>query len=219
MGKSFTQDYFLCSLNPKGAAELVNSDEGAAILFASAILELQFAGIIELDNKKRFVVGKDLPPQLNYLQPVYDFIKDNKPKKIESLGEDFYFNDKLPKALFTSVGESLVQLGVATEKTNQGLFKNKTYILPEEKTVISIIEKIRAELLEDGKITDEVVILSALLEKKSLIRNYFSKYERDLIKQRLKEIRKSDSYQLITKLLDAMDSWIAIFTTTFITMT
>ncbi|MCG9969589.1 GPP34 family phosphoprotein [Pelotomaculum terephthalicicum JT] len=73
-----------------------------------------------------------------------------------------------------------------------------------------MIQKIRAELLENGTISDETVALVSLLEKSHQIKKYFSKYESEQLKARLKEIKEAPSNQLVKQMVDYVDMIIAV---------
>lgn len=74
---------------------------------------------------------------------------------------------------------------------------------------------IRAELLEDGQVSDEIVALVSLLEKSGQIKKYFSKYERDQLKIRLKEIQNSDANKLVKVMVDCINTlFVVVMSTT-----
>ncbi len=210
---SFTQEFFLCALKPKGSTTLTNSIESSTCLFAGALLELLIGGYIEFDDKNRVLVKQSLSAGKEYLSFIYEFISNNKPMKVETVAEKFVFDFKKPDELFQLVGRSLVKDGYIEEESGKGLFKNKVGFIPNESEVTKVIEKLRAELLEQGEISDEVVVLGVLLNKSGLIKKYFSKYEVQKLDERLKEIKKSEAGVLVKKLVDYIDTWIVIIST------
>jgi len=210
---SFTQEFFLCALKPKGSTTLTNSIESSTCLFAGALLELLIGGYIEFDDKNRVLVKQSLSAGKEYLSFIYEFISNNKPMKVETVAEKFVFDFKKPDELFQLVGRSLMKDGYIEEESGKGLFKNKVSFIPNESEVTKVIEKLRAELLEQGEISDEVVVLGALLNKSGLIKKYFSKYEVQKLDERLKEIKKSEVGVLVKKLVDYIDTWIVIIST------
>ena len=209
---SFTQEFFLCALKPQGSTTLTHSTESSTCLLAGGLLELLMDGYISIDNKKVFV-NKELSSDKMYLAPIYELIKKNKPMKIETIAEKFAFDFKRPDELFQSVGCSIVEDGHVAEESNQGLFKNKLRFLPNESEVTKVVEKLRAEFLEEGNVSDEVIVLGALLNKSGLIKKYFSKYEIQKLNDRLKEINQSEAGVLIKKMVDYIDTWIVILST------
>lgn len=210
---SFTQEFFLCALKTKGSTTLTNSIENATCLLAGTLLELLMGGYIEIDTKNKVQIKQALLPEKEYLSSIYEFIQNNKPMKVETIAEKYAFDFKMPDQLFQLVARSLVKDGVAEEESCRGLLKNKSCFIPKETEVTKVIEKLRAEFLEQGEISDEVVVLGALLNKSGLIKKYFSKYEVQRLSERLKEIKYSEAGILIKKLVDYIDTWFVIIST------
>ena len=69
-----------------------------------------------------------------------------------------------------------------------------------------IVQSIRAELLEDGELSEDVVALTALLNKSGDIQKYFSAYEKKDLKKRLKEIKDNPQNKMIQKVAHYIDS-------------
>jgi hypothetical protein len=210
---SFTQEFFLCALKPQGSATLTNSTESSICLLASGLLELFMDGYISIDDKKKVLINKELSSDKIYLAPINELIKNNKPMKVETIAEKYAFDSKQPDELFKSVGMSIVKDGYVAEESSRGLLKNKIHFVPNESEVTKIVEKLRAEFLEEGNVSDEVIILGALLNKSSLIKKYFSKYEVQKLNNRLKEIKQSEAGALVKQVVDYIDTWIFIIST------
>lgn len=117
-----------------------------------------------------------------------------KPKNTKGIAEVYVssLSSKPLNELISVIGVSLVESGCADELTVQGLIKEKIKYVPKAYAVTSVIEKVRAEFLESGTLTDETLCLAALLDKSGLIRNYFSKVENGTFKKRIKEVRESE---------------------------
>jgi hypothetical protein len=207
---SFTQEFFLCALKPRGSTALAGSVESFTCLLAGMLLELLMDGYIEIDEKKKVIINKALSTEKEYLASIYEFIRNNKPMKVETIAEKYAFDFKKPEEMFRLVGRSLVIAGYATEEGGKGLFKNKVSFIPNEKEVTKVIEKLRAEFLEQGEVSDEVVVLGTLLSKSGLIKNYFARYEVQKLNERLKEIKQSEAGIIVKRLVDYIDTWIVI---------
>jgi hypothetical protein len=200
---SFTQEYYLCAINDKGNLPVLDT-EGAICLLAGGIMELTQQGYIEHDDKKRLIIAKPWDNALPYLKPLYDTVASfKKPQRIDGVlgAYETSLQEPLPE-LLSALGTSLVAAGYADELSEQGLLHNKTGYVPKPEARTRIIEKIRAEFLEDGVISDETLCLAALLDGSNLIRRYFSTVEADALKKRLKEVRESDAHTLVKEFLD-----------------
>jgi hypothetical protein len=79
--------------------------------------------------------------------------------------------------------------------------------------ISGVAEILRSEFLENGELTEDTVILAALLDKSGLLGSYFNKTETVAFKARMKEVRSSETYAAINKVLTAIDDdTAAIFT-------
>jgi hypothetical protein len=211
---SFTQEFFICVVDEKGKVPFLKQTEVWVGLVVSGILELETGSYIKTDEKEKYIQVKPLDAEKNHLQPLYDVII-KKPMKATMIAEKYISSTKLFMQLFNAIGKSLSDVGCAEKTVNQSFFGEKVAFIPKSDYADTIIEKIRAELLNSGDICDDTIILCALLDKAGLIRNYFSKVESNKLKVRLKEIRSSDEYKKIRKVLNHLDSsFIAILIVT-----
>ncbi|MCL1882755.1 MAG: GPP34 family phosphoprotein [Defluviitaleaceae bacterium] len=196
---SYTQEYYLCAVNAKGRLSLSKGTEIDCAFFAGAIMELLEHGFVKTKENECIVCDKPLDDDFAYLRPLYDFIAtQKKPRGLKDLGTDwmicFKLRNKTWDELREAIGTSLAVHGDVEELTNQGLLRNKTRFAPKAGTVTPIVERIRAELLEDGTVTQETVCLTALLDNSRLIGDYFSKFESDALKKRLEELKDNEAF-------------------------
>jgi hypothetical protein len=209
---SYTQEYFLCAVNEKGNMPALD-DTFPACLVAGAVMELLSHGYLIRAEKDKLVAGKVWDDGLPYVRPLYETITSyKKPKDAKGIAEDYIIgsSSKSFNELFAAIGISLVKAECADELTVQGLLKEKIKYVPKAEAVTRIIEKVRAEFLEDGTITDETLCLAALLDKSALLRDYFSKVEKETLKKRIKEVRKSETSASLREILDYIDELMAM---------
>ena len=202
---SFTQEFFACAVNEKGKAPFAKQTEVVVGLVMGGILELTSGGYVQADEKEKYSPIKPLDSERTYLQPLYDVIA-TKPMKATKIAEKYMVSNKLFTQFFNAVGESLANAACAEKTVNQSILGQKIVFIPKSDCTDAIIEKIRAELLESGTVSDDTIILCALLDKSGLIKDYFSKVESDKLKIRLKEIRSSDAHNAICKVLDDFEA-------------
>lgn len=205
---SIAQEYLLCTLNEKGKLPALNT-EVPVCLTAGAILELMVEGCIAIENKKA-CVKKPLPQKLFYLQTLYDYVAE-KPQTLSKIAEEYNFTflDKRLNTLLDDVGATLIQGGYAQSQQG-GTFKKKDLVIPKKDAVEKVVQKIRAELLETGKMSEEVVALVCLLEKSGQIKRYFSAYEKKALKERLAEIKKDENNKVIGELVDTINDMMTV---------
>lgn len=208
---TITQEYLICAVNPKGTISGF-STEKLVCLIASGLLELQLENCIKID-KKTVVVTNQLPDTKMHLKPLYDFVNQSKPVKIEKILEAYIYSlsDKNLHELIDSVGASLEASGLA-ESVRAGIFGKKNAYIPNANAIHYVVDMIRAEFLEDDEVTEDIALLVALLAKSKLLKTYFSEYEQKEIKQKLKELSNSDTEKMIGEMVDYVENMIAIMT-------
>jgi hypothetical protein len=110
----------------------------------------------------------------------------------------YYSKGSIRKNVHRSILESLCEQGVVTHKEDTFLFMFPTHKYEAVKDEQArIIERIRAELLEEGSVDEQTVALSFLLKETKMLKEYFSNYERDQLKKRLKELKDNESLQWV----------------------
>lgn len=205
---AITQEYLICAVNSKGKISGF-STEKLVCLIASGLLELQLEDCIKIDDKY-VTVTNHLPDGKIYLKPLYDFIHQPKPVRMEKILEayTYSFSDKNLYELINSIGASLEELGLVTSACT-GIFKNKNAYIPNSNAVHYVVDMIRAELLEDVEVTEDIALLIVLLEKSKLLKTYFSEYEQKEVKEKLKDLVNSDTGKKIKEMVDYVDNMIA----------
>ncbi len=206
---TLTQEYFICAVNEKGKLSTF-STEKQVCLVAAGLLELQLENCIVIDQKHITVTGA-LPANKRYLESLYQVIHQAKPIKLEKVLETytFSFSDKKLNELMDSIGGALESMGLA-ESAKAGLFGGKKAFIPTKEAIHSVVELVRAELLEDGDVTDEIAALVVLLEKSKSLKPYFSDYERKELKNRLNELVRSPQGKLVKDMVDYVEDLIVI---------
>jgi len=207
---STTQQYFLCILKKNGKISSLEMEK-TTCLAASAVVELLMEDILAFDGKK-LSIQVALPEEKSYLRQMYDVVVKKQPVKFENAIEYFSFNftDKYINRLIEDIGESLAELG-CVRKEKGGFMNGKTLYIPNETDVDHIVQNIRAELLEDGEISEDIVVLTALLNKSQDLQRYFSSYEKQALKKRLAEIKENPQNELIHKATEYIDTLFLMF--------
>ena len=195
---SYTQEYFLCAINGKGR---ISVSAGKLCLIVSGITELVGRGYIARDGKEKLVAVQGWDNGLPYLKPLYETIAAfKKPRRIGEIAINY--SGKRFNELFSAVGASLTESGCADEMTKKGLVRETTKYIPRTEAVKRVVEKVRAEFLGEGGMSDGTICLAALLDVSGMIKKYFSKFERPDIKKRIEEARKNETYAAVKKILD-----------------
>lgn len=203
---SLTQEYLLCVLRGKGKLSTYSIEKGMC-LTGACVLELLMDGIITREEKDKLSVRTSLPDRKSYLRPVYSYIEQKQPVKFRKIMErnSVTFTDQNVNEMVDAVGKSLVDAGCATEEKG-GLFGGKTIYVPDEKALDHVIQNIRAELLEEGELSEDIIALTALLDKSGELSRYFSAYEKKTLKARLKEIKENPQVEALQKVIEDIEN-------------
>lgn len=207
---SISQQYLLCTFNEKGKMPGL-SNEISVCLLAGGLIDLVFAKSLEIDDKKKLLIVGDLDPKLRHLRSLYNFIKDSKPMKVEDLASEYVFSllSKQFNLLIEEIGSSLAEQEHVVTSIG-GILGKTTYYIPRKEAVDKIVQSIRAELLETGPVSEDMIALVSLLAKSGQINKFFSKYEKDQLKVRLKEMMDDASYVLVKEMVDYIDFMMVI---------
>ena len=199
-----TQKFLLLALNKNGKLSAWASEQQVC-LTGGAVLELLEEGCCRIEGKKVTAV-KEPDKSAAYLTSVYRYLEE-KPRKLDKITYDytFTFTDARLKKLLSEVGESLAEEG-CVRKESKGLIVENIRYYPEESCVDNVVQQLRAELLEEGEVSEDMVVLAALLDVSGLLKQYFSKYETEQLKSRLKSIRESEQGATVRKMLEYMES-------------
>ena len=202
---SIAQEYMICTVNGKGTISGYN-EKAVACLVVSGLLEMQLAKCISINDKKLSVCA-ELPEDMAYLKPLYNVINQGKPMKVAKAVEAYTvaFTNKKLYELEDALMESLKEASVV-ESVKAGLLGNKESYAPKKDIVTGIIDKIRAELLENGEISEDVIALTALMDKTGNLKNYFSKYEQKELKNKIAAIKKSEAGTLAKEMIEHIEA-------------
>lgn len=158
-------------------------------------------------NDKKVSVCAELPENMAYLKPLYNVINQGKSMKVEKAVEAYTvaFTNKKLYEFVDALMESLKEADVV-EPVKAGLLGNKDSYAPKKDIVTGITEKIRGELLEDGEISEDVIALTALMEKAGNLKDYFSKYEQKELKNKIEAIKKSEAGTLAKEMVQHIEA-------------
>ncbi|CAN7654163.1 GOLPH3/VPS74 family protein [Paenibacillus sp. LjRoot56] len=162
----------------------------------ACIVELSINGNVTFDNDDTVRISNSASAGEKYLDRLLEIMIAENPKKLKAWVSYFYYFKQ--REIYKMVIESLVDKGVLEIEDTEVLF-----IVPAKKykdvanTRNHIVEKIRAELLENGNVEDYTVALVLFLNTKSMLKDYFSDYEQKMLKQKLEILRKEDIYKKI----------------------
>lgn len=203
-----TEKYLIVSLTDRGKLPLLGVEVPSCLVVAG-LFDMVFEGVVEIGAKKRLKAVKELPDNLSFLRCLYDMIIENPKLTPDKLVSEHMltFTGKRLTNYLKAVAGSLAEKGLAD------LEKDGEVCFPKDGEKDKIIQEIRAELLEDGVVSKEILLLTALMYKGQQIKKYFSKYEADCLKKRIKEMKKTEIGELVSEAVDYITCLIVIAAT------
>ena len=212
---SLIQEYFVCAVNEKGKLSAF-SMERQVCLVAAGLLELKLEGCIGIENKKAAVTG-ELPEDRGYLKPLYDYLNQGKPVKLEKVVSDYNgsMTGRRMNELVDAVGGWLAGEG-AVQAEQAGMFDGCQRYVPDRYALERTIEKLRAELLGEGELSGDTAALVLLLEKGKCLKDYFPRYEQKQMRERLAAVMSSEDGRLVKRLVESTDDNLVITIATLV---
>ena len=185
---SILQKYMVCTVNEKGVFPFVSVEERILGLVAAGLLELEMEGCITIRGRKISAAGR-LPAHRTYLEPLYAFIREKQEVKADVVVDAYNFSwtDKRLKALWGAV-ENRWSRRTRQRPARLGCWANRPATSRPPGVVQSVVEQMRAELLEDGPVCDDTAALVVLLEQVKCLKIYFSDFEQKSIQKKIKAI-------------------------------
>jgi len=198
---SYTLKFFLCM-------SLRKREPDPIYLILGGIVELINQEYISIDSKDKLIITKPKENINEYLIPIYDKILNaKKPQKAKEIVESF--TNRETKSIFILMRLLLLKLDYAEGVTNRK-FSLKNKLVPKKEVVKSIVANLREEILSNKEMSYETIMLATLLDVCGHIGEYFSKFEKNDLKTRLKEIRKREEGVLIRNVLEELNDEAAI---------
>lgn len=119
------------------------------------------------------------------LDRILEMVSSTKPKKVKKWASYFYNHFLKTREVYKLVLETLVEQKILKVENSEFLFviPKKEYVGIKD-TRSYVVEKIRAELLEEGNVELSTIVLVLFLGQKKMLKDYFSDYEHKALKQK-----------------------------------
>ncbi|SDX16204.1 GPP34 family phosphoprotein [Paenibacillus sp. CF384] len=148
----------------------------------------------------------------NFIPLVDSLLNARKPRKLKGWIHYFYMRYRLRQTMMGSLTKSLFDEGAMAMEKRKFL-----YIIPYHRYVTTpehkdpVIQRLRAELLEDGPVTKETAILAMMMETSQQLKVYFSGYEKSELKRKLSELHETQheewkNIKLIRRALEEIEA-------------
>ena len=209
---NITEKYTLCMLKEK---KTLHEKELTPYLIVSMIVEMMLNDNLEVTDKNKVILSENRPTE-SYNIKLYDIIKDMNKEELSLryiLSSICYsFSSKKLKSIISELENKMIEDKLISLEDKKGLFGIKKVIKINEDEFSKIIEKIKNNLLEKGKLTDELVLIASLLNSTRFLKNIFNKYEKEKLNERLEEIKNSDIAKKVKVAQSVISNMSAIIT-------
>ncbi len=206
--KSIAQEYYVLVTDENGNMPAMRKYESNAGIVVAGFMDLLLNDIITVEKKKITVI-KDIPNELEHIASLYTYLKE-KPRSTDKLMSDYMVSTSTRiKKLITEIGESLCTDGVATQGKG-GLFGNKTTYIPEKNYKDELVGTIKSVVAKDDENSPYDIALIFILNETKNLNQYFSKYESDELKAKLKEMKKNPQNKQLADMINYISDIMAV---------
>lgn len=158
----------------------------------ASFLELLLQKRIRLDEKGKVEVVNPKPTGVSFLDRVLmELSESKKRRKLKNWIIHFHNRWKLLNGVHEDILEELARKNALDIQKKKFLL-----VIPVRRFVVQeqaqerVIQKIRAEMLEEGPVDERTATLCILLKECKLIQEYFSNYEQDALQKKLEELKE-----------------------------
>ena len=81
--------------------------------------------------------------------------------------------------------------------------------MSDREAVRSVVEELRAELLEEGPVTEDAAALTVLLDKGKCLKPYFSQFEQKEMRRKLKALLDAPEGRLVKAMVEHVETMMA----------
>lgn len=207
--KSITQEYYMLATNKKGQMPAMRSEECKAGILAAGISDLLLTETAVMNGKKITIV-QNLPEELQHIAPLYEYLQE-KPRTVSKLMNDYCIalTNKRIQQLVAALGESLLADNSVTQGEGR-LFGSKGTYIPEQNSKNQLIEIFKNEVGQDAEMTPHDMALFIVLHETNNLKQYFSPYEKEAMKEKWKAIRKNPHNKIVKKIVNYVNDTMAI---------
>lgn len=109
----------------------------------------------------------------------------------------------------------LVEAGAA-KPAEGGLFGGKVFYVPERDEKETVVRRLKSAIAADGELSVHDAALLAILRETKNLSQYFSAFERDALKERLKELKQNTRNRELTKMIEYVSDMTGLMAVLFV---
>lgn len=170
---------------------------------------------IAFNEKDQIIVTDARLTGIQYIDEVLKTINESKKlKKLDGWMEHFYVHSKFCSKVYNSIVKEIIDNEILEWEKREELVNFSKGTFKDSKDIGEhIIQKLRAELLEEGAIDENTKYLALLLDSNKMLGAYFSECEYKYVKERMEEVAKSNKtriFKLIKKEITKIETYSAL---------
>lgn len=215
--KTITEEYYVLAVDKNGAISSIRSNELNSGLIASGLMDLMMDGVITIEKNKITVV-KDLPEGLKHLKSLYTYLTEKNRTTEKVMGDYVMSMGARMREFIGEIGETLVAEGLA-EKGKGGLFGPKVTYIPVKSYKDQLIEAVKDIVKTEDEFSPRDMAFLCILQETHNLNQYFSKYESQEIKDKLKEIKKNPQNKQLAEMVNYVNSMTTVIAALTVTTT
>lgn len=213
---STTEQFIILDLMGKNLIKNKKVKVGNSKIYsiASIFIDLCFKDKIAFNENQQVIITNSELTGIEYNDIVLKTIASKKTMSIKEWIEYFYSHPKLRDSIYNAITQSIIKKDVLEVISSPSLLNSskKSYI--DSKNIGDfIVQKLRAELLEDGNIDDNTLSLVILLDENKMLMSYFSEYEYKDIKDRIEKMyedKATNKFKIIKKAITNIEAFSAL---------
>ena len=176
-------------------------------LVTSMLIEMMLEDNLEIvETSKNNFWGCNMNVKLNAKAPkeeynriFYNYLREFNKDEInmyEAITSVCYgrsgFSDRKYKEIVSKFKEKMISDNLIHLSSKKGIFGKREVISINEDKFKLVIDEVRDEFIDKGNYNEQVLLLVSLLNSTNFLKNIVYKYEKDVLKNRMKEIKDSD---------------------------
>ncbi|MBK1813738.1 GPP34 family phosphoprotein [Clostridium sp. YIM B02505] len=202
---SIAEEFAVLSLLGKDLAKSKKVKIGNSKIYsiAAIFIELFLEDKVILNENKQVVIKDSNPTGIEYKDTMLQILSSKKVIDFKSWMQYFYSHSKIRNSIYDSIIKSIEEKkDIQSLSDTSAMGKAKKQYVDIYNTGDLIIQRIRAELLEEGAIDEKTMYLSLILDSNKLLMSYFSEYEYKAIKNKMNQLyenKATEKFKIIKK--------------------
>jgi len=163
-------------------------------LAGAVMLEWLAEGILIRGEKDKLAIADTFAPSSEGVRQLAETIRGaRRPKTFKAWIGHLHSRNKLRRTVVTDPLTPLLEEGALRyEETRLLGFIPLGRYLPDPAAQDRIVQRLRAEMLEPGPVDETTAVLAMLLESAGILKRYFSEYERNEWRNKLKRLQQDN---------------------------